>query len=320
MTELVAPRDLAQWSLHCFCLRARANPKRVVDLDDNGRILFEAIGGTTLADLRASGVGVTESQIRLMEVFDLLSNDEGRINTRIPVMGPEVVGDVRGRAKAIAAEVMDGVSDAAREIVRALDERGLTESAHAVVFGQSLDGVLWDVLRGRGDVPDVEPTVDQPFWRGAFWAAYPGREGSAGTNEVAGSHASLVMVWDEGSAEALRELEIDPATSELLDGIDSSQVAVTLRDGERAPVVRANDPLHLAGVALAEAVASRVPTGSGCRDLLDDAGVAATDREAVVIVVHELIWEITGLLSRSDLLTAPPTGGVVGRIFFRVDG
>ena len=39
-----APPDLARWSLHCFCLRARSNPKGVIGLDNNGQVLFHLIG------------------------------------------------------------------------------------------------------------------------------------------------------------------------------------------------------------------------------------------------------------------------------------
>lgn len=315
------PPDLAQWSLHCFCPKARRNPRRVVELDNNGQILHRAVGGTTLEDIRQ--LPCSDSQLVLLSTFGLIERHEDQLRTRIPVLGPEAVEAVREVAADMANVALRDVPNSARTIVEVMTARGLASSSHAIVFGHALDGVLWDVLRQRGSLPEVDLTVDEPLWRGALWAVYPGREGSAGTNERTVDNATLVMVWDDESVEALWELESHPGTEQLLKTVQTGKARVSLSpilgDDFVVPIITPDDEIHLVSLALAGTVTDAMPTARECRSLLASADVDASAEEATVIVAHEMIWEVAARLADSGVVDVPAGPNPARRVFVRID-
>ena len=323
MARPAVPDDLAQWSLHCFCPKARRNPKRIVELDNNGQILFRSIGGKTLTEIRADGIPINESQLVLLETFGLIERDGDQVRTRMPVLPPDSTSVIRDAVAAAARRAVPGVSEAAKDIVSKLASRDLEASAWAIIFGHALDGVLWDSLRRRGHLPEIELTVDEPLWRGALWAVYPGREGSAGTNELGIGRNHLVMVWDDASAAALRELASHPGIRALLTALAPEDHRVSLPssvDGYmEIPVITREDEIHTEAVKLAEEVADVMPDSVTSRGLLADSGVVASPEEATVILAHELIWEVAARLEGTDVVSTPPTGDTGRRLFVRVD-
>jgi hypothetical protein len=321
--QSAVPPDLARWSLHCFCPKASRNPKRIVELDNNGQLLFGAVGGKTQAEIEADGIPISESQLVLLETFGLVERRDNYITTRILVLLPEAISAIRHAAATAARHAVAGVSEAAEDIVATLASRGLESSAYAVVFGHALDGVLWDSLRQRGFLPEIELTVAEPFWKGALWAVYPGRAGASGTNELSIGHNHLVMVWDDASAESLRDLASHPDSQTLLKSASRDTQRVSLAsifdDEFEIPVISKQDEIQSKSVDLAEQVADVMPDGEGCRVLLADSGVVTSAEEAAVIVAHELIWEMAEMLEEADVVPFPVAGDPSHRVFVRVD-
>ena len=319
-----APTDLALWSLHCFCIRARSNPKTVVRMDNNGEVLLRCVGGASRESLVSSGIAANQSQLTLLEAYGLVTIEGDVITTSFPVLGPAQIAEVRDRATAAAADVMPEVVSRAETLVGLLAARDLYASGHAVVFGHALDGVIWDLLRTRGALPGVELTIEEPYWRGSFWAVYPGREGSAGTNEINDGSATLVMVWDDETAESLRSMAAEPALPELLGSIEARDESTTLLglSGDHRPIpvigTATEDDLHLASGALAETVSSAIPDGAGCRLIFEEAGLEPSEGDATVIFTHELIWEIAALLAGSGVVSPPPDSDLTSRLFVRM--
>ena len=312
------PRDLARWSLHCFCLRARSNPKKVIALDNNGEVLFHLIDGGTADELRSRGVEVTQSQLALLEAYRLIMPSGAGHITKIPVLGPDQIAAVREWAGRMARAQVADVATHAREIAGLLSERGFRSSGYAVVFGHALDGVIWDLLRVRGDLPEIDLTIEEPFWRGSFWAVYPGRAGSAGTNEHVEGDKALVMVWDDATAAGLVEVAADPELPHMLRSLPRGAKSVVLQ-GLPIPVLHTSDPIHRAAVVLAQTVAAVIPDGPVGSDLIGRTGVTVTPRDASVILTHEVIWAVSNLLTETGVVAKNDRSGLDSRLFVRVD-
>ena len=73
MNDDTVPDDLADWSLHCFCIAARRTPHAVIRLDSNGRLLLAASRGIALSELRERGLLVADSQLLLLREFGLVA-------------------------------------------------------------------------------------------------------------------------------------------------------------------------------------------------------------------------------------------------------
>jgi len=318
MADLSAPPDLARWSLHCFCIGARSTPHRVVGLDNNGEILWSAIGGTTIDALSKGGLVVAQSQLWLLDAYGLIDRDGDHLATTFPVLGPDAVSVVRGVAEAAALETLAGAKDKSARIEDELRRLGLPGHGFSVIFGHALDGLIWSLLSSRGGIPDVALDIANPLWKGAFWALYPGRPGSAGTNELVGEGATLVMVWDDDSIEALRALAARAESREDLVTVDNYARQKVIGDVGPVPVVKEGDVLDGLSRELAGHVVEAVPTPDACHALIASAGVHSTVEEATVIVAHEVIWALADLLADSGVVPIPKGPGVEGRLFVRV--
>ena len=314
-----APPDLARWSLHCYCLGARSTPQRVARLDNNGKLLHSAVGGTTIDSLGEHGLDVIESQLWLLSTYGLIEREDNHIATTFPVLGPRAVATVRSAAEGAASAVLDEAGTKASEIDSTLAGLDLEGHGFAVVFGHALDGVVWDLLRKRGGIPDVALDLLNPLWRGVFWALYPGRTGSAGTNELTGDGAALVMVWDDDSADRLRSLATTPAVGEGLGKLQQGATRHEISAVGPIPVVEGGGRLDALTRDLAQVVVDQVPSPDQSKAIVEEAGVAASVEEATVIVAHEVIWSLADLLIGAGALATPVEGGVTGRLFVRLD-
>jgi hypothetical protein len=195
----------------------------------------------------------------------------------------------------------------------------LRNHGFSVVFGHALDGVIWSLLSSRGGIPNVTLDIANPLWKGAFWALYPGRPGSAGTNELVGEGATLVMVWDDDSRDALEAVVTHAVTRDGLVTVANNAPRHVIADFGPVPVVEEGGHLDSLSRELAGLVVEAVPSPHACQALLRSAGVHSNVEEATVVVAHEVIWALADLLADSGVVPIPKGPGVEGRLFVRVD-
>jgi hypothetical protein len=299
--KVEAPSNLAEWGLHCFCITARHTPHAIVKADNNGRILWRARNGTTLEELRAVGASATDSQISLMRTYGLLTEEGGRFTTAFPILGPDIIVPLRTRLRGLANRLAPEVAPEAKTIASLLARAGYRGNSYAVVFGYALDGLLWDELRNRDALPDTTLDLDHPIWRGAFWAIYPERSGAPGTNEVALNGSNLVAVWTDHTVIALNDRLASAKGSPTTVDLTTGKTAVG-----RMPVVRntRDDPIHAAAQRIAVVTATALLDTSEGRALLESIPHASRS-QAVVILAHELIWDITDSLVVAGAIVRP---------------
>lgn len=293
------PDDLAQWGLHAFALGARSTPHSVVAMDDNGALLYHARDGITLDQLEARGISASQSQLALLQAYNLVTIDGRRVTTAFPVVGPEVLDPLRPRIGQLATDLVSQISSAVAAISAELRRRGHAGHDYTVVFGHAVDGLLWDRLRAHGLAPTTELSIERPYWNGAFWAIYPPISGAAGVNEWPGSEATLVMVWTDTTSGALWDL----ARSEAGRALTTDPTAQT-----DIPILAADesDALHRHSMSIADTIAQILRSDRQAQALLDT--IPDTDRhESVLILAHELIWEIMEALVAARHLQ-PPQG------------
>ena len=341
MTDDTAPDDLAAWSLHCFCITARRTPHAVIRLDRNGRLLHAARHGISRGALREQGLLVADSQLVLLRDLGLATIDGEQVRTTFPILDPLTMTAVRAALRDEAARLVTSWDAELAAIHRLLSDRALRSHAFALVFGYVLDGMLWTLLRYRRAVPDTTLTLEQPYWRGAFWALWPPRPASAGTNELRTASARLVMTWTPATAAAFDRIAADPALAAdvLAHGkrvvrgaaeIQSAQLqGTTPADTWRVPAIRTgvDGPLAQAGGRIALAIEASLASVTGLEATLHAAGVD-DPKVATVILAHELIWEIAELLVAEHkverpavaLDASPSHAALADLMFIAVDG
>ena len=293
------PADLARWGLHAFALGARSTPHPIVAMDDNGALLYHARHGATPAELAEHGITPSESRLELLRVYGLIETDGDVVTTAFPVVGPEILDELRPRVRQEAAALVPRIRADVGAIAAELHRRGHPGHDYAVVFGHAVDGLLWDRLRAHGLAPTTELSVERPFWNGAFWAIYPPNEGGAGVNELPGPEATLVMVWTHDTNRALWDLARTEEGRRLL-------AAPTAQNKIPVLAPEDGDVLHRHSLSIAETITGALRS----TDLLS-AIPDATPKESTLVLAHELIWSLMRELLDAELLRLPE--GMLGQ-------
>ena len=296
-----APEDIAQWGLHCFCITARHTPHGVIRTDSSGRILWLARTGVTKSDLRAEQIPVTDSQILLLRTYGLLEQDGDRLTTTFPVLGPDVMSALRERLRGLAVDLAPQLTPDVAAISSRLARADHARYAYAVVFGYALDGLLWDELRKRNALPDTALDLDHPLWKGAFWAIFPERSGTPGTNEDSLGDRTLVSVWTDHTVAPLKGL-VQSITDTKADGQGGVRAGLDLD----LPVIdnTEGDFVHDRAKAIAVATAATLMDSRMGGEILSSIPQASR-QQAVLIVAHEFIWDLIERLVELGAIQAP---------------
>lgn len=288
-----APPDLSDWGLHCWCITARHTPHRIIRADDNGLILGLAVHGISRDELKRRLPNVTESQLALLQAYDLLTKEGDRYTTAFPVFDPKTIGPIRAKLAALAVRTSPSIRRDAELIVDAAKAQNHPESAYAVLFGYALDGILWDELQKREPLPDTTLNLDHPFWRGAFWAISPERTDAPGRNEVPLGSRRLIGVWNDRSVTALNA-RLDALRAAGPNGIN------------RLPVVndRPGDTVHDAGARIAGSLVAALLDSDDGRALIAQFP-GSLRKSAILALAHEFIWSVNEELVRDGIVKLP---------------
>jgi hypothetical protein len=305
-----APDDLKHWGLHCFCLGARMTPHGLVR--QHGKLLFAAGTGVPISDVPAA-------DLARLEGAHLLERDGERVRTAFPMIGPEATDVLRRRAETVAGELLARVRTDALQVVEVLGQEGFGDHAQAILFGHVLDGLAWDAVRRRIELPDTTLTPERTDWNGLFWALYPKLENAAGTNELTRGTASLVMVWNDRNADALRAIAALPETAVVLDGVTGAELSVVI-GGDAVPVINPVTRSWLTEPCdrIAEMVASRMVGEKDLLAALAGHGVHLTASELCLVFGHELIWAMAAAIGAGELFDPPPLAATASFMFIRV--
>lgn len=305
------PDDLKHWGLHCFCLGARVTPHAVVC--QHGRLLLTAATGLPISEIPGA-------DLARLEDAHLLRRARDQVRTAFPIIGPEPVDILRRRAGKVGDELVAVTGTYARQVVEALRAEGFGDHAQAILFGHVLDGLAWDAVRARIDLPDTTLTPERPDWNGLFWAVYPKVKHAAGTNELRRGSTTLVMVWNEGNAAALRAIAASPATQADLQGITDTDLTAQVA-GARLPVINPVTRPWLAQPCgrIAEVIADRMAGETDLLATLAGHGVHLTGPELCVVFGHELIWAMHAAIVDGGLFDPPPPAATAASMFIRID-
>ncbi|WP_109465126.1 hypothetical protein [Albibacillus kandeliae] len=308
---MTQPDDLADWSLHCFCLGARKTPHALVRSGGNGRLLFEAADWCSLADLARVGISVSEDALTDLSAFNVLERRDGKVRSRIPRFGPDTIRPLRDRMNTAAGAFLDDAQDLLAELAQELAAKGLPHAFYAVFFGTVMDGFLWRHLRNRIDLPDTRLTADHPYWRGVFWAVYPPVENAIGTNEITLGAATLTMVWSEKTAAMLNDLRQQDWPAVFLRFLlgesaepppqAASAGLVDSDSNPTVPVFGSSGFAELSQLAdhLADRAAAHLSDTLGKLSFANDLSGPARN----VILAHEYIWAMQTVFGRESSAT-----------------
>ncbi|MRR08773.1 hypothetical protein EG831_01500 [bacterium] len=312
--------SMKDYRIMSFCV-ATTTPNTIVWLDNNDHVLMACRQGQTLDHLRSLVTPVTDSQIRLLQDWGLLSDRNDSLFTSIPILGTTETGTLRTAMRIAAAAAVDSLRTDLCTWRRLLRRRGGRTSEYTVLFSYILDDLAWRALEQQGRIRKRTLSAERPFWDGITWAVTPKRTFHCGTNSYSDSGVTVAINWCPRSLKKMSAFMYDDATiGNLMDNLkgpsrlsDRALRRTLLRYGVvdktgllLVPVfpADADDSLASCCRALAREAVARFLASSDLDTIRDQTCV--TDPEAMLVIAyHEFMWEFMDIAEERCLIAKP---------------
>lgn len=299
-------RPYGQWESTQFVALTGYQPSDYVTTDNNWEITYRLRTPQTAKELRQSGTPCTYSQLMLLELGGIITlREDGRWQTIIPILDEEQTDALRAFSRETAASIYARTKDDFSALTQSIDRMGFRNNAFSLVFSYLLDGRMWTRLLLFDDVQQ------HATWSGCYWLMYEPRQGFAcGTN---GYGEDLCLTYlDSRIAPKTRIMEAlsdelresGRVTNDSLIDLLHPYGLVDEEGNPAFPVIKQqDDDFHRLTEHLAQSISTEVK--SRCNDLSARFGIRQ-EEEGMVILYHEVMWDLLDLLLQEKVVALPP--------------
>ena len=319
--DSIIGRPYKSFDLTAFCSYTTFHPSQYLT-DNNWDILCAFVQPGTPAKLDSLGIQYNKSQLRLLEVGDLLTRDNNVYTTKMHIFGKSETQVIRRESKEFADSIFPVIEPRIKELISAFDNAGYSNQAYSLVFSYLLDNYIWvDEF-----LSSPHSCEDHGTWSGAYWAMFESRNhdkiGTNGYGPVKQNWTNNLGYWmsmskilafaGEVSANGGKRIE----NQEIIDAV--SDWGLTDKDGNiLIPVLyrNNNDNIDLLcrsiTVDLSNAVKDHCISWSTAHNI-------ASLKLAQIIFYHEVLWDLLDILESKGIITMPAIlkGEEVGKEHF----
>lgn len=310
-----------EYEIHFFGHTKGSTPHSIIRLDNNGEILLACRTGQTVEQLKASNIGITQSQIGLLQDWRLLKKEGNLLRTNFLILDSSRTEYLRKITKEaslkIAPKLMRGVS----ALKKSLKSKGHEKNTYTILFSYVLDNLVWGELGEAKLIMKRKITAEKPFYGGFLWAIYPPRDFFCGTNSSIDHGVCLYLNWSKVGAKLIFSLYSDfEAYYALLEDLKKygkvknekvKQLFNPYRifDSEgnfTVPVIveDTSDSFYQLCKSLSQKVAKQVVRVLTIQDLKKDLDLKDSD-EAIVVLYHEIMWDLLEQFEEMDIIQKP---------------
>lgn len=264
--DVIRPNE--QWESTQFVALSGHQPSDYVTIDNNWEIAYRLRTPQTADELRQSGTPCTDSQLMLLEVGGILAPRQGgKWQTVIPILDKKQTDALRAFSREVAATIYARTKDDFNALTQSIDRMGYPNNTFSLVFSYLLDGRMWTRLVLFDDVQQ------HATWSGCYWVLYEPRTGFAcGTN-----------------------------------GYGEQDICLTYLDSRIAPdpnvMEQLADDFHKLTDTLVQHISTELK--DHCKDLSERFGITQ-EKEGMVILYHEVMWDLIDLLLQDKIISLPP--------------
>ncbi|MBD5346000.1 MAG: hypothetical protein HDR92_02565 [Bacteroides sp.] len=319
--DSIIGRPYKSFETTAFCSYQTFHPSQYLT-DNNWDILCAFVEPGTTEKLDSLGIPHTKSQLRLLEVGDLISSDKGVYSTTMPIFGRRETEAIRRQSKEFADSILPFIEPEIKQLIADLEKAGYAKHTYSLIFSYLLDTYIWDDEK----LPSSDNCEDHGTWSGAFWAMYQPRDRvKTGTNGFGPVHQNWTndlgywlspkkMISFSSEVSKTRGNRIE--NKEVIDAIDGW--GLTDKEGNiLIPVMRVgnNDNIDV----LCESITTQLSDAvkSYCRSWSIDHNISS-EKSGQIIFYHEVMWDLLDILESKGTITMPPIlkGEEVGKEHF----
>lgn len=304
-----------------FCSYSSFHPSQYLT-DNNWDILCAFVEPGTISKLDSLGVSYSKSQLRLLEVGDLLSSDNGVYATSMDIFGKAETAAIRRQSKAFADSIFPLIEPEINQLISDFDKAGYARQTYSLIFSYLLDSYIWDDERLSSPIS----CEDHGTWSGAYWAMFEGRSHcKIGTN----GYGPVKQNWTDDLGYWLSSNKLISFAQEVYKTkggkIENHEVidavagwGLTDEHGNiLIPVLHANnnDKIDLLCKSITNKLSDAVKKYCFA---WHKAHNISSERVGQIIFYHEVMWDLLDILESKGLIVMPPIlkGEEVGKHHF----
>jgi len=310
-------KNINEFRKICFCTYGLAHPYSILNLDNNWDLLFAFKNGKSLDELDSLSINYSQSQIKILEVWNLIERVDKKYYTTVPVIYSSETKKIREQTKAYAQEIVSLIEDDYSSLILLLEEKHLKDNSFSIFFAFVLDDLVWQHLRKDSLIKRNEITKENPFWDGTMWLIQPEREFSCGTNSIGYENYYISINWNGNLNIELPDynlLKLMLKDYKENEKIINTEVVENLskynffdEKGELLlPIISGDstNAFYMQSVKLSTKVADflkeKIDLG-----LVIDYYPGITKQQAMLIIYHEIMWDILAIMEKNGELNKP---------------
>lgn len=319
--DSVVGRPYKSFDTTAFCSYQGFHPSQYLT-DNNWDILcaFLEPGKTTKLD--SLGISYNKSQLRLLEVGDLLTYDNSIYTTKMPIFGKSETQTIRRQSKEFADSIFPIIEPELRQLITDFDKAGYAKQTFSLIFSYLLDTYIWDDERLSSPMSCEEHGT----WSGAYWAMYePRAHVKIGTNGFGPVHQNWtddLGYWLNSNkliafAKEVNKTQGNPIENkEVIDAI--AGWGLTDQDGKiLIPIMRVgnNDKIDVLCKSITDKLSDAVKVYSHSWSTEHN---ISSEQVGQIIFYHEVMWDLLDILESKGMISMPPIlkGEEVGQEHF----
>lgn len=319
--DSIVGRPYKLFDTTAFCSYSSFHPSHYLT-DNNWDILCAFVAPGTTAKLDSLGIPYSKSQLRLLEVGDLLSADNGIYTTAMPIFDKAETTAIRRQSREFADSIFPVIEPQIKELISDYKKVGYSEQTYSLVFSYLLDTYIWDDERLASPIS----CADHGTWSGAYWAMFESRShDKIGTN----GYGTVRQNWTDNLGYWLKSAKLIDFAKEVMktkgDRIGNRDVieaiagwGLTDENGDiLIPVMRKNsgDNIDRLCKSITDKLSDAVK--KYCSAWAPAHGISSP-KLGQIIFYHEVMWDLLDILESKGLISMPAIlkGEEVGKQHF----
>lgn len=290
--------------------------------DNNWDILCAFVESGTTEKLDSLSIPYNRSQLRLLEVGDLLSSENGVYTTVMPIFGKIETQTIRQQSKEFTDSIFPIIEPEIRQLISEFDKSGYSKQTYSLVFSYLLDNYIWDDER----LASPMSCEDHGTWSGAYWAMFEPRAhvkiGTNGFGSVQQNWTDDLGYWLSSKKLFSFAKELDKTqdgrikNKEVIDAIDGW--GLTDKNGNiLIPIMHkgSNDKIDALCNSITRKLSDAVKTY--CHAWCVEHNIIS-EKLGQIIFYHEVMWDLLDILESKGMISMPPIlkGEEVGKEHF----
>ncbi|MCI8997916.1 MAG: hypothetical protein HFJ95_02840 [Muribaculaceae bacterium] len=320
-TDSIVGRPYKSFDTIAFCSYQKFHPSQYLT-DNNWDILCAFVEPGKTVKLDSLGIPYNRSQLRLLEIGDLLSYENGIYKTIMPIFGKTETQTIRRQSKEFADSIFPIIEPELMQLITDFDKAGYAKQTYSLIFSYLLDTYIWDNER----LASPMNCENHGSWTGAYWAMYDSRSHvKIGTNGFGPIHQNWtddLGYWLKSNKLIAFAKEVNKThgrpieNKDVINAIDGW--GLINQDGKiLIPIMRvgSNDKIDVLcksiTTQLSEAVKFYCHSWSAEHNI-------ASEKLGQIIFYHEVMWDLLDILESKGMISMPPIlkGEEVGKEHF----